>query len=85
MKIVFHKVFHKKYKKLPKKIQAAFSNRLKIFQVNAYDPILNNHKLHGEYDSFRSINVTSDIRAIYKAIGDIIEFYTIGSHSDLYE
>lgn len=82
--IDFHKDFTKNFKKLPSKIQKRFQERLLLFEKDAFDPALNNHGLNGEYQGYRSINVSGDIRAIYiKSSGNII-FVKIGSHSQLY-
>lgn len=85
MIIQYHKQFLKDYQKLSKKIKEAFASRLRIFQANKFDHILNNHKLHEEFSGHRSINVTGDIRAIYKEHDGVIEFRRIGSHTELYE
>lgn len=50
-----------------------------------YDPVLNNHLLKGKYQGYRSINITGDIRAVYKKISrDKAAFVTVGKHSRLY-
>ncbi len=84
MNLDYSSKFKKSYKKLPKKIQDKFAERILIFIKDKYDPILKNHKLHGKYVDYRSINITSDIRAIYKEISDYYYFYSIGTHSELY-
>ncbi|MFA5831805.1 MAG: type II toxin-antitoxin system mRNA interferase toxin, RelE/StbE family [Candidatus Paceibacterota bacterium] len=85
MNILFHRHFGKSYKKFPKKVQEQFKERLKAFTDDPFDPILGNHALHGEYAGFRSINVTGDIRAIYKVLNESsIEFALLDSHSNLY-
>ena len=93
MIITFHRDFTKRFKALPQKIQVTFKERLIIFEDDQFNPILNNHSLRGKYKGYRSINVTGDIRAIYKqslpaGVGksndNIILFTTIGSHSNLY-
>lgn len=85
MQIIFHKNFKKGYKKLPTKIRQKFKERLKLFVNDPYSPILNNHALHGKWQDFRSINITGDIRAIYKPLsGQSVEFVLIDSHSNLY-
>ncbi len=88
MKIVFHKYFNKSYKKSPLKIQKKFKERFKIFIENKYSPILENHALCGEWKEFRSINITGDYRALYHYLDikeDIIEFFVIDTHSNLYD
>ncbi len=85
MQILFHKNFGKGYKKLSQKIQNKFKEKLKLFLTDPYSPALNNHALHGKWQDFRSINITGDIRAIYKPVNSqTIEFALIDSHSNLY-
>ena len=88
MKIVFHKYFDKSYKRCSSKVQKRFKIRLKIFFENPYSPVLENHALHGEWKDFRSINITGDYRALYHYLGqkkDIVEFFVIDTHNNLYE
>jgi len=60
--------------------------RLKIFIEDPFEPILSNHPLKGGLSDCRSINITADIRAIYKVVQkDIAYFIAIGSHSILYK
>jgi addiction module RelE/StbE family toxin len=85
MVIVFGKCFYKDYKKLSKKKQEQFWNRLEIFKENQNNPQLNNHKLHGTYGGFYSINISGDIRAIYEQVSkNKALFIKIGTHSELY-
>lgn len=85
MIILFHRHFTKAYKKLPHKIKKQFNARLKLFAEDPFHPLLYNHALHGEWQHFRSINVTGDIRAIYQFIdNDTAEFVLIDTHTDLY-
>jgi addiction module RelE/StbE family toxin len=86
MRILFHRQFSKGYKKLPKKIQEQFKARLQIFVNDIFDPILENHALHGKYLGLRSINVTGDYRALHSIISETsVEFVLIDTHSNLYE
>ncbi|MEK7095391.1 MAG: type II toxin-antitoxin system mRNA interferase toxin, RelE/StbE family [Patescibacteria group bacterium] len=85
MNLAFSSSFKRSCKRFPKKIQDKLDACILLFQDNEFDPILNNHKLHGEYGGSRSINVTSDVRAIYEKISENdYYFYAIGTHSDLY-
>lgn len=84
MVIKFDKRFAKQYDTANLKIKNAFQNRLKLFRQNPFNPTLNNHSLKGKYSGYRSINITGDLRAIYKRIGENIIFVTIDSHSNLY-
>lgn len=85
MNISSNKDFNKDYKKLPKKIQEKFKERVLLFEKDQFDPVLNNHALKGEYSGYRSINVTGDIRAIFKITGEEVIFIAIDSHSNLYK
>ncbi len=84
MDIHFHQKFKKKYKKFQKTLQEKVDERLFLFESDSFHPLLNNHPLHGKYDGYQSINITGDIRAIYKQKGDTIIFADIGTHSELY-
>lgn len=87
MKVFFHKYFQKRYRKSPRKIQDKFDLQLELFYENIHDERLNNHGLHGKYTKHRSIDVTGDIRAVYRksdATTDDVIFVDIGSHGELY-
>ena len=49
-----------------------------------FDPILNNHALKGKYLGYRSINITGDLRVLYKKEGNMMIFTVIDTHSNLY-
>lgn len=85
MKILFHKNFKKTFKKLRKKEQKKIKEHLVIFMKNQFNPLLNNHSLQGKYKGYRSINITGDLRAIYKFLEkDECIFIVIDNHSNLY-
>lgn len=85
MKIAFHKNFEKKFKRLDQKIKKLFIKRLKLFTERPFSKELNNHALKGKFMGYRSINVSGDIRAVFKFISDdLVEFDDIDNHSNLY-
>lgn len=84
MIIKLHKNFVKQYKKLRESEKERFKERRNLFLQDEFNPILNNHPLKGKYQGYRSINVTGDLRAIFKREVNMIIFVTIGSHSELY-
>lgn len=85
MQIDYSSNFKKRIRKLPKSIVEKFYIRLTLFEKDRFNPILNNHKLHGEYEGSSSINVTGDFRAIFKYINEnYILFSDIGTHPELY-
>ena len=85
MNIVYHKIFLKDYKQLSPTQKEKLEKRLRLFFLDEFNPILNNHPLKGKYLGYRSINVTGDLRAIYKKIDNTALFVTIDSHSNLYK
>ncbi len=88
MRVRLDSDFLKKLKKANVKVRKKFLQQILIFQRNPYDPILRNHELHGEWEGYRSINITSDWRALYEELknGDeIIAYFSyIGTHKELY-
>lgn len=84
MIIVFHKDFKKSYKKLSNKLKEKLEERLRLFSKEEFDPVLNNHALKGRWLGYRSINVTGDMRAIFKREKQRAFFVVIDSHSNLY-
>jgi len=80
------KKFEKHLKKLGKAIKLEFDERIKMFVSDKFHPLLNNHKLHPPYSDCRSIDITGDIRTVFKEIDkDTILLIDIGPHSALYE
>ena len=86
MIIRFHKQFSKQLQKMPKKKQEIIKNKLKVFLLDPYQTQLNNHSLNGRYQNYRSLNVSGDLRAIFKLSDDGKEafFIVIGNHNQLY-
>lgn len=86
MNLNYSHSFKKEYRKLSRKSQNQFCDRVKIFQKNQFDPLLNNHAVHYPYEGCRSINITGDIRALYLEVSkNNYLFVTIGTHSKLYK
>ena len=85
MKVAYSSNFNKKIKKIPKKVVDRFYERLELFKVDIFHPILNNHALTGEHKDKRSFNVTGDYRVWFYYIGkDAVILTDIGTHSELY-
>ena len=84
MIIAYHRDFKKRYKKLSPRVQAKLEDRIRLFSGDEFDPILNNHALKGKYSGFRTINVTGDIRAIFRRDAESALFVAIDNHSNLY-
>lgn len=92
MRIKLHRDFEKGYKRSlllrSKKLRSGekkkFKKRKDLFLQDEFNPVLNNHPLKGKYRGYRSINITGDLRAIYKREGSIVIFVAIDIHSNLY-
>jgi addiction module RelE/StbE family toxin len=83
--IITSKNLDKKFRKLEKKLQLQAKSRILIFIKNPFSPILNNHLLHGDKKLIRSINISGDLRLLYKEVStDTIHFIDIDTHSNLY-
>ncbi len=82
--------FKKQLQKAPTSVKRAFRNRFALFVIDQFHPILRNHMLTGNYQGYRSINITGDWRALYREVlftdnRVIIEFHLFGTHSQLYK
>lgn len=84
MRYLTSRQFDKNFSKLPKKTKEKSVLQFEIFLSDPMDPVLNNHKLHGKWSKYRSINMTGDIRAVYVMEDEVARFIDIGSHSNLY-
>ncbi len=87
LRIDYSNIFIKDLRKSSKKVRVAFKQRLEIYLSDKYHPILNNHRLKGDYDVYRSINITGDWRAIFRELdgGSRVYFDRLGTHSQLYK
>jgi addiction module RelE/StbE family toxin len=85
MVISYTLTFKRQYKKLPKKFQEQFAERLELFLTDRTDLRLRVHPLKGNFKGYWSMNVNGDIRALYRDEGDeLVIFALIGTHSELY-
>ncbi len=83
--IEFTKNFVKQYAKLDTKIQRKCDTRIEDFKLNPRSPHLHMHALNGKYSEYYSINITGDMRALFKILDNkIYLFNIIGTHSQLY-
>ena len=85
MTFIYTKLFTKDRQKLSKQLQIKVVARLNLFLENPYHPLLNNHDLNHPWQGYRSINITGDIRLIYRIEGSFYRLARVGSHSELYE
>lgn len=85
MRIIPTKYFKKKVDKLPKPIKIKLAERITLFMSEPRNIILNNHKLNGKYDGYRSINITGDYRMVFEELSDgAVRVIDIDTHPNLY-
>lgn len=82
----YTKSFVKQTQKQPTNIQQQIRERVSDFRYGINLERLRDHALKGTYEGYRSINITGDLRALYKtqADGSLIIFALLGTHSQLY-
>lgn len=88
MNVRYDPDFIKKLKKVDVRVHRAFEKKLTVFLKNPFDLQLNNHELRDPYKGLRSIDITSDYRAVYEEIeedGEDVAYFTIlGTHKELF-
>ena len=85
MKVFFHKNFKKDLQKLNKRDKEKANQRIQLFMQNPFDEALHNHSLKGKYADYRSIDITRDLRAIFKLLNiEECIFVAVNTHSNLY-
>ncbi len=80
------KNFEKEYLRIPKKLHIKFNERITLLMKDPYSPLLNRHRLKGDYLGCESINLTGNYRIIIKWIShEHVHLLRIGTHSKLYK
>ncbi len=87
-RIEFAPFFTKQRKAAPVEIKEAFLDTLELFLEDPDNPFLRNHRLRDKFAGLRSIDVTPDIRAVFREEQSgkrkVITFHMLGTHKDLY-
>ena len=85
MDVSFTKKFIKQFRRLPNKGQQQFYDRLETFLNDPQHLLLRRHALKGKYGGYHSIDISGDLRAIFRyQSGNSVMFSLIGTHSQLY-
>ena len=84
MTVAYSRDFIKQAKKLSPELRGKLQQRIELFISNPLDPALRNHALKGKYKAYRSIDITSDMRALYLQRDEENVFDMVGTHSQLY-
>ena len=83
--VSFTRKFVKQFKKLPDKNRQQFKNRLELFLADQYHTLLRRHPLKGKYAGYYSIDISGDLRALFRyQTENSVIFSLIGTHSQLY-
>lgn len=83
-RLEFSPIFITKLKKVPLEIKIAFRDSLETFVEDQNHSSLRNHLLTKEHAGIRSIDITSDWRALYREDAERIIFIELGTHQELY-
>lgn len=88
MKVRYDPAFIRSVKKLDVIIRKNLKEKLALFIIDPFNPQLDNHALRKEYKGFRSIDISSDFRALYREVlegEELVAFFiVIGTHKQLY-
>jgi addiction module RelE/StbE family toxin len=84
MEVGYSKKFRKQYARLSPKFKQKATERILLWQKNPGDPTLHDHALQRKYKSYRSIDITGDLRALYLNQENRMIFDQIGTHAQLY-
>lgn len=86
--IKYTPLFSKQRKAAPLEIKTAFREALELFLDNPNHPSLRDHALREKFTGYRSIDITSDWRALFKVnkskTQTVITFHILGTHEQLY-
>ena len=89
MKVQLAPGFITKLKKQDIRIRKSFKKTIELFCKDPNNPELDNHELQREWQGFRSIDITADLRAIYQEVEEEDEptayFVAFGTHKELYK
>ena len=86
MNIQYHRVFTKRFKKLPKKLKSKTLETITRFTNDPHDKLLRNHSLKGSQQKRRAISVTGDVRIIFEEYENytFVLMLDIGTHNQVY-
>lgn len=77
--------FESDFLELPAKIKSKSERKIKLFEDNCFNGVLDTHKLHGVLKEFWSFSIDGTHRVIFKFLPDKeVIYYRIGTH-DIYE
>lgn len=88
IKLVWDEKFKRNASKLFKKdvnFKKKFIEKIKLFEIDPFNPLLKTHKLSGKLQEYWSFRVNYDIRLIFKFINENeVLLIEIGTHDEVY-
>lgn len=86
MIIDYHKRFVKHYDKLNLKLKQKTDEAIALFQLNPFNPILDNHALANKMHSQRGFSVTGNYRVTFEECDDYkyVLLLDVGTHNQVY-
>lgn len=85
LNFILHRDFEKDMTKHSVEVRRVFLERKNLLMIDPNHSLLNNHPLHGKWQGCWSINVTGNIRAIFRIQSSVAVFLAIDTHSNLYK
>jgi mRNA-degrading endonuclease YafQ of YafQ-DinJ toxin-antitoxin module len=83
--LVISSNFKKKFKKFRKNEQERISKSLYLLKIDHFNPLLNNHKLKGFMDGYRSADAGGDLIIVFREIENCVFLISdLGTHHQLY-
>lgn len=87
MIVIRKKSFTKSFDRLPVRLRDKVILALSVFEADPFDPRLRNHALRGRFADLRSVDVTGDVRVLFREFDgayELVELVDVGTHSKLY-
>ncbi|MEK7200934.1 MAG: type II toxin-antitoxin system mRNA interferase toxin, RelE/StbE family [Patescibacteria group bacterium] len=77
--------FKKKFKKFRKNEQERINKSLYLLKIDHFNPLLDNHRLKGFMDGYRSVDAGGDLIIVYREVeNNVFLVSDLGTHHQLY-
>ncbi|PIR42619.1 hypothetical protein COV25_02005 [candidate division WWE3 bacterium CG10_big_fil_rev_8_21_14_0_10_35_32] len=82
VEISYTSKFVKNYKRLDANIRSKAKQRIEVFQIDPYNPVLKTHKLTGQLNKFCSFSINYSYRILFAfENSNQVTFIDVGTHS----
>lgn len=80
-RVSLSRYFEKNFSILPERIKKLVRKKDQIFRIDAFDPSLRTHKLHGEFKDYWAYSINREYRVLFSFDSDhIVTYINIGMH-----